>query len=191
VEPAPPTVRTSHSSSFVPSRPSAPTPMPRSTLSCTPSVTTVWTPHRTCSWRPLARRSDQRHLLQHHPQGRLSPEQVLGHPRGARRNACSRCAPHWVDLRHAQAEADARWSELTRHIGRWSRCSSRMAPRTEHDHLSRPPRRVLPSARLRPRSAGFQRDAGDPLAPTFRWLVRGLHEDSKAEEACFVLEQMG
>jgi pentatricopeptide repeat protein len=30
-----------------------------------------------------------------------------------------------------------------------------------------------------------------PMAPTFRRLVRGLGEDSKAEEACFVLEQMG
>jgi pentatricopeptide repeat protein len=29
------------------------------------------------------------------------------------------------------------------------------------------------------------------MAPTFRPLVRGLGDDSKEEEACFVLERMG
>uniref|UniRef100_A0A0E0NW82 Uncharacterized protein n=1 Tax=Oryza rufipogon TaxID=4529 RepID=A0A0E0NW82_ORYRU len=53
-------------------------------------------------------------------------------------------------------------------------------------NVPRPRRRVLQGSRLRAGSTGFQRDVGERTLH----LVRGLGEDGKVEEACFVLEQM-
>uniref|UniRef100_A0A0D3FJI7 Uncharacterized protein n=1 Tax=Oryza barthii TaxID=65489 RepID=A0A0D3FJI7_9ORYZ len=53
-------------------------------------------------------------------------------------------------------------------------------------NVPRPGRRVLQGSRLRAGSTGFQRDVGERTLH----LVRGLGEDGKVEEACFVLEQM-
>nr|XP_015629535.1 pentatricopeptide repeat-containing protein At1g07740, mitochondrial [Oryza sativa Japonica Group] len=57
-------------------------------------------------------------------------------------------------------------------------------------NVPRPRRRVLQGSRLRAGSTGFQRDVGERTLSSTSHLVRGLGEDGKVEEACFVLEQM-